>query len=336
MNGWKKIRHRLEYLGLLFFARAVPMLSRRACVSVANALGHVAFLIDRRGRTISLANLEVVFGDAWSPEKRREVALASYKNFARTMIDLFWSSRLTRENLPQYIHFEGEDLIPGVRKTAGVVAIGTHCAGFEWGPMAFGRYGLTAVLLSEEFKNPSLGTIFSTLRESMGHETITQDFSMLKLFKHLKRGGHVGILIDLNIPPSQAATIIEEFGMKTCATLIHAMLAQRGGAPIMPVTTETLPDGTCRVILHPPLQFPPDATPQQATQVCWDFFEKRILADPSCWMWAYKHWRYKPRGATRAYPYYANESSKFEKLLREVGGSQPPEAMPKPSVEAAK
>jgi Kdo2-lipid IVA lauroyltransferase/acyltransferase len=323
MNGWKKIRHRLEYLGLLLLARAVPLLSRKACVRVANFLGRAVFLLDRRSRAVALANLEEALGGACAPAQRREIALASFQNFARTMIDLFWSRRLTRENHERYIHFEGDKVIRElIAQGRGAVVIGTHCAGFEWAHMSCAYRGLAGRVLTEAFKNPALGGIFVSLREWTGHHTITQDFSMLRLFKHLKRGGIVGLLIDLNIPPTQAATVIDEFGMKTCATLLHAALAQRTGAPLVPFTSEPLPDGTCRVVLHPPLQIAPGATPREITQACWDFFEPRLREDPRLWMWAYKHWRYKPRNAARPYPFYANESSKFEKLLRATAASE--------------
>ena len=33
-------------------------------------------------------------------------------------------------------------------------------------------------------------------------------------------------------------------------------------------------------------------------------------------MWMYKHWRFRPKGATHRYPYYSHESGKFERLLK--------------------
>ena len=51
-------------------------------------------------------------------------------------------------------------------------------------------------------------------------------------------------------------------------------------------------------------------------QRCWDAFEPIVHARPEEYLWAYKHFRYRPRDATRAYPAYSNESGKFEKLLR--------------------
>jgi lauroyl/myristoyl acyltransferase len=287
------------------------------CVHLANFLGGAAFRLDRRGRAVAIANIETALGDTVPPSRRREIARASFQSFARTMIDLFWSRRLTPGNHERYIRFEGDEVIREVLENGrGAVVIGMHYAGFEWAAMACAYRGLAGRVLTEEFKNPLLGGIFSSLREWTGHHTITQDFSMLKLFKHVKRNGIVGLLIDLNIPPSQAATVIDEFGMKTCATLVHVALAQRTGALLVPLTGEPLPDGTCRVVVHPPVRLPADASPQQAAQECWNYFEAMIRKNPGLWMWAYKHWRYKPRAGAVTYPFYAKNSSAFEKLLK--------------------
>lgn len=141
---------------------------------------------------------------------------------------------------------------------------------------------------------------------------------MLRLLKTVKRGGATGMLLDLNLRPSQAATVIEGFGLKMCVTFLHALLAQRAGTLLVPVETAPQPDGTCRVIAHPPVEWPADATLQEIAQRCWDAMEPIIYARPGDWLWPYKHFRYRPRGTDRHYPFYANESGKFEKLLKSL------------------
>jgi len=116
----------------------------------------------------------------------------------------------------------------------------------------------------------------------------------------------------------EASTVKNTFGMQLCATFLHAVLALRGGARLVPLEGRSLPDGTCRVILHPPIEIPPDATYRQVTQQCWDFFEPVIRDNPRHWMWAYKHWRYKPANTKQAYPFYSYVHRDFEKLLARI------------------
>ena len=90
MSPWKRFRHRLEEWGCLLLEWGLPLLSRRACVTLGRALGAIAFRVDARGRVVALENLACVFGDRFSDAERRDLARASYQNFARTMLDLFW------------------------------------------------------------------------------------------------------------------------------------------------------------------------------------------------------------------------------------------------------
>src|SRR2546421_9294151 len=103
---WKRIRYRLEWAGLLTAAKLVPLLSRKGCYRLALALGELMSILDQHGRKVALSNLEVAFGDRFSLGERERIARESFQHFARTMLDLLWSPRLTAENFSRYIELE--------------------------------------------------------------------------------------------------------------------------------------------------------------------------------------------------------------------------------------
>ncbi|RYD60393.1 MAG: hypothetical protein EOP84_37035, partial [Verrucomicrobiaceae bacterium] len=171
MTRWKAFRYYLEDLGCRLLAAGIPRLSRRGCVRLGETLGNLAYLLDARGRAVALSNLECVFGDRFSPGERRTLAKASYRNFVRTMLDLFWSSRLTSENFRQYLHLEGfEELQQRLEgRKAGAVFFCVHQGNWEWASLAFGFLGLHTAIVAENFKNPRLTKTFSNQREVSGH-----------------------------------------------------------------------------------------------------------------------------------------------------------------------
>ena len=285
---------------------------------LAHLLGSIAWRVDARGRSVALANLECVFGERYTPVQRKEIARASYRNFTRTMLDLFWMHRDWANEttcLPQFENFDKVREQMEMQKR-GAVFLCVHQGNWEWASVASGLLGFGNMVVTENFKNPRLTDVFRRMRQTSGQVIIPQENSLIRMLKVAKRGGATGMLIDLNLAPSQAATVIEGFGLKMCVPLIHAVLAQRGNAILVPVETRPNPDGACQVIAHPGVEWPPGATLQEISQRCWDFFEPIIRERPELWLWPYKHFRYKPRGATKLYPFYSNESSKFEKLLR--------------------
>ena len=314
---WKRIRYRLEWLGVKALGWLIPRLSRRGCAMLARVVGAAAFALDTHGRKVTLANIEAALGDRYSAEEQVRIGRESYQSFARTMLDLFWAPRLARPGGEKYVEVVGRST--SMRNWG---SLAWCCAritrGWSGRSVACGLLGYRGVTLTQAFKNPLLDKLFTDLRSCTGQEIITQDLSMLRMLRRLNNGELVGMLIDLNLSPSQAATVIDTFGMKMCATYLHAILAQRTGARLVPMTAEPFPDGRVRVTIHPPLEYPEGATGQEIAQIAWNFLEKIIREKPELWMWVYKHWRYRPKGATHAYPYYAHESGKFEKLMSAI------------------
>src|SRR6266571_9179986 len=105
-SRWKRVRYRLEWLGLWLAVKLVPLLSRKACFRLGQTLGPLISIFDRHGYKVALNNLEVAFGNEMSIHERRKVARQSSQHFARTMVDLLWSPRLTEENFSRYIEIE--------------------------------------------------------------------------------------------------------------------------------------------------------------------------------------------------------------------------------------
>jgi Kdo2-lipid IVA lauroyltransferase/acyltransferase len=318
MSLWKKIRHRLEAAVLRFFAWLVPRLSRDGCVRLANGLGEFAYRLDHRGRHVALENLRCAFGDRLTPEGRKAVARESYRNFARTIVDLFWAPALARPENRHWLRVENWEKVadnfgPGKR---GAMFVTLHFGNWEWANLAGGFLGQSYPVVAEKFKNPMLESIFTGLRQASGATIIPQESSMIRMLKTVKRGGITAMLADLCVPPSQAATVIRAFGMELSVSVLHAVLAQRGGARVYPVLARPDPDGGSTVIVSPELEITPEASWHEIAQRCWDFYEPLVRAHPGMWLWPYKHFRYKPRDTDTEYPFYANKSGAFEKLRR--------------------
>ncbi len=98
MRTARKIRYRVEWLGLKVATKFVPLLSRKACYRPALFLGSLGAMLDRRGRRVVLSNLRVAFGDSLSSERRAQIVRESYQHFSRSMLDFFWSPHLTSQN----------------------------------------------------------------------------------------------------------------------------------------------------------------------------------------------------------------------------------------------
>ena len=239
------------------------------------------------------------------------------------MIDLFWSPRLTAENYRKLIDLDGwDEFARTVGPSRSCIIATCHYGNFEWFSLAGGYAGLRGTIISQEFKNPRLNPIFNRLRQQSGHQMVSREGAIVRLYKTLRRGGTAAILVDLTLRPRQPTVAIDCLGMKMPVTYAHAWLHRRTGLPIVPVHQEPLPGGRCRVVFHPKLEIPPGATDQQIAQLCWDQFEPIVRRNPSPWLWMYKYWRLQPTNALRPYPFYARPAPRFDQLIATGEGAQ--------------
>ncbi|MEA3211048.1 MAG: Kdo2-lipid lauroyltransferase/acyltransferase [Chthoniobacter sp.] len=285
---------------------------------LANGVGALAAFLDRRGRAVALANLECVFGTRLSEARRAEILRQSYRNFALTMFSLFWASRLTDRDFRNWMHLQGWDQLVArlEREQRGAILVCVHQGNWEWASLATSFLGIQVKVVAGNFKNPGLAGLFSAARQHSGVEIIAQEHAMIRMLKTLQRGGAIGVLGDLSFVRDRAATVVTAWGLKMVVPALPAALAQRTGALLVPVVTEPLPDGTCRIVAHPPVETPAEASVPEIAQRLWTVFEREIEQQPALWLWPYKFFRCRPRGGSGIYPFYANESGGFEKLLR--------------------
>ena len=313
----KKLRYFFETLLVRGMERLIPRMPRHVLLSFARFAGTLAWLADASGRTTAMENLRVAYRGTLSQEEMTRIVRGAYQNFARTFAELFWASQLTDDNWPQFITHEVADPAAiELAKTQGAVWVTTHCGNFEWASISWGLRGVPMTTVAQDFKNPGLTPIFQRMRAHSRHSLIPQQNAVIRLLKVLVRHGHIAMLTDLNMRPSRAATIIDCFGLRTCVTTAHVILAQRLGLMILPAVCLPRPDGTYLMKTFAPIKPSKEDDPRELAQQCWNLFEGEIRKQPELWMWMYKHWRYLPGQANDpAYPAYANPSTDFQKML---------------------
>ncbi len=323
------LRQRLEYLGLSSLVWLIGRLKYRSLRHVANVLGSIVYFFDKRGREVALANLDAAFGSSRTAPEKHRIARGSYQTFARTMLELFWSPNLSESVARSIAQFKGLELDScHSDPRQPTVYLCLHYSNFEWlsqfaayiiamrrGKTAGGAFGWPVI--TQRFKNPLISRIFDRLRSSTGHESIPQERAMIRMLKHLKAGGKFAMVCDLNLDPRETSVIIDTFGgLKICVTQMQAALALRTRAKVVPVECHPQPDGTYEMVFQRPLEFHEGATAAEIAQLCWNVLEPSIHEQPECWLWAYKHWRFRPADDhTGRYPFYANVAKRFDKML---------------------
>ena len=319
---WVRARFVLEWLLLRGVVRVVPCLPYGCLKWLAARLGALTSWVDYRGRGVALENLRLAFPERSLRELKR-LRHRNYQTFARVFAELFWSRNFTKDTMDRFVTTHVESPATRQAMETGCIFATIHAGNFEWLSRTAALMGYPSMIVGADFLNARLTPIFRELRQVDGHILIPQENAVLRLFRHLKRQGRTAMLVDLNVPTNQSATIIQCFGMETCVTLAHAALAQRTGTPIVPAISLLQPDGRYGMHFLEPILVQSGSSWQSVTQLIWDRLELHLRKQPEMWLWMYKHWRYLPASApANSYPSYSHRSKKYDKLAAEVAAKK--------------
>ena len=314
----KRFRYYLEYLCLASAYRVIPKFPRWFLRAFASVLGTVGYFFNGEGRRTATVNLEAAFPGKYSDAEIEILVRKCYRSWAQTYLDQFWTSRLTSETFQEHVTYQVDDPEGFARVRDGIGILMTpHYGNFEWGAACLGFHGIHYTAIAQDFKNPRLTEIFKKNRELLGHSLVPQKSAMLRLLRVLKKKGHAAFLPDLTVPPSQAATIIEVFGLKVSVTLLASFLIKKTGAEVLTGIAFPTSYG-CHGHVLPIMKFSEEASEREIAQACWDAVEPLIAQRPENWLWMYKHFRFRPKTDGERYPLYANRSKKFDKLEKAV------------------
>ena len=297
----------------------------RSLRPIGYGVGALVFFFDRKRREVAFANLKAAFGETYDEQERKNIARKSYQIFAATMLELLWSPRLTPQIMDEIADIEVVDLRSSPQlEGVPVIYCCAHAANFEWTGQIIARYAKKFPVIAQKFKNPLLGPLFNRWRSSLGQEVILQEKAMLKLFRYLKTGGKFGIVGDLNLKPHEGPIIVRSFErLLVPLTRLPAELTLRAGAILVPVECLLRAEGGYKLRFLEPIPMTSESTVESLTQAWWNVLESGIRRHPECWLWSYKHWRYRPsHGETDFYPFYANSFSPFDALISQQKNSE--------------
>lgn len=286
----------------------IPWLPRRGILWLARGLGAVGWMMSRRLREVSLANLDLAFGHEYSPAQQALIGKGAFQSFVLTLLDLFWFQINTRKRFNRYVRFT-ESALDLVRRTP-LIGVTGHLGNWEVISMACYRYGAPVTAVAMPLKNPYVDRLLTGMRRRMGSVTVPRQGAIRGLLKSLKSERTIALVMDQNTLPSEGGMFLPFFGVPAPVSRAAAMLWQRTGIPLIVAVCTADSDGVYTIESLP--VFPEkdsDLTPEAVTEQAIRHLEMLIRRHPQHWAWAYKRWRYyRPCDPQERYPFYAKPS----------------------------
>ena len=282
-----------------WLARLVLATLSYTSLSTANALARfyvrVLDMALPRLRRTALKNLETA-GFAG----RERITTGVFDSIARLVVSFARFPSITRENVGDWIRYEGLENFERARGQGKGVLVATGHLG-NWELSAFAHAYLTAPMhiVVRPIDNPGIDALVETRRELSGNRAIPKKDAARGILRALAAGEAVGVLIDQNTTADQGV-FIDFFGVKACAGSAFVKLAHHSGAAVVPgYALWSDKEGRYVLYFEPVVAMTGDI--QQDTQNVHARLEAAIRKHPEQWLWIHRRWKTRPSGEKPIY-----------------------------------
>lgn len=274
-------------------AAAAGRLPDRVGAACGAAIGTLFYLLDARHRRVALDNLAAAFPGR-SPAERRAIARRAFRHFGRLLFAVLRFSALSPEAMLARVEVEGDEHVRAAHAQGrGVLFVTGHFGFWEIQALAHALRFPPMAVLARALDHPPLHALLERIRTRTGNAVIYRQDSMRRVLRTLHANNGVGVLID-QYTLSREALTVDFFGRAAATTPIVAALAQRTGAPVVPLFALPLAAGRYRLVYEPPVDPPASGDPEALrafTQRCTDVLEMYVRKHPDLWLWMHRRWR---------------------------------------------
>jgi len=299
-----KLRTNAEYLFARLILGFFSRLPLSAAISLGCAIGRVGMLVPKLRRT-GRRNLELAFPELDETERAR-LLRGCFESLGRLLGVFSHFHNDSTENLKRRVACNGmENIRNAVSQNRGVIAFTGHVGAWELSSYGPSLHDYSFGFLVRRIDNPKIEALVDRFRAARGNWTIDKRQAAREMFRMLKKGEILGILVDLNALDREAM-FVDFFGVKAATTFVVAKLALRTGAPVVPIFSPWDKKlNKFMVEIGKPLQFDRTGDEEEdtlrATQLLTNVVEDWIRRYPDQWLWVHRRWKTRPPGEPPIY-----------------------------------
>ncbi|MFN2351980.1 MAG: lysophospholipid acyltransferase family protein [Kiritimatiellia bacterium] len=256
-------------------------------------LADVFFVLDRRGRRAVIANLSRILKHQGRTVTQRELTRMcrrNFENFGKYLVDFFRFARFQPDQIGQLVQIENMEALEQARAhNKGVILVTAHFGNWELGGAVLTTLGyeLSAVFQPERAR--SVNRLFQQRRAGRGIHGIELGKAARSVIKVLKNKGMAAMLADRDFSGERAT--IDFFGAPAHLPSGPARMAQRTGAPVVPMFMSHKPDDTFVLRAYPPIIPTANTTVEDIHRQIRDALEHAINQNPLQWFIFEDFWR---------------------------------------------
>lgn len=252
------------------------------------------YFFDSSGRKLARKNLNCIFVDRHISDRKAEIIIrASYRNMARTIGHIFWTSRKAKERSASVAEMT-EECRTFLKENRPAVTVSAHLGCWEVLSQLVYLEGLPIVSVAKDIGSRAMTALLMKSRKSLGQEIVHAEGAFRPLMQALKDGSYIGLLVDQAVKPVRGGIWVRYFSRPVPVSAAPAFLAAKAKVPTVLAWCRPLKNGhyRCECIAQYPVEKKTDIWAR--TQDIMTALEKTIRRHPSCWVLNYRYFRYSP------------------------------------------
>ena len=297
------VREKIEYFLTKSFFALLRLCPTPLIYGLCRGFARVFYWFGTGRRRITLSNLKLAFPEK-SHRERVRIAHAAYDHFGQMIAEsaMVLSGKLTRDKLISMIDGSAMPRILELEKNTdkGILAITGHLGNFELMSHYTGTQSIRqGNVVARKGGNKLIDArIVTPMRESFGNHVIYKHRALPHVVRALKRGEHVGLLIDIKSNAKEGVPVTF-FGKETVAIKSSAFLQIKLNPLVIPIAMVRVAPKKYKLIAGDPIEWHDNGKPieeqiAELTQIHQTALEKMIRNDPEQWLWMHNRWNIHP------------------------------------------
>lgn len=291
MKKNKKIQHYIEYIALKLLISFLHLFSLDTAKKIGFFLADIAFIFVPVRKKHIIDSLTKSFPKK-SAQEISKIAKDVYKQFACTVVEIIFVSKMSDQQLKDYVNFQNLYLIEQARKKGkGAVIMSAHFGNWELLAISFGRrYPLSVIVAKQE--NLYFDKLIDKIRSTRGYKTIYKEKAPIGVLRALKRNEFVAILADQHAGVQGVYTPF--FNREVSTPKGPAVFALKAKCPLYTGFCARQPNGRYLVTFEE-IELPNTNNDEKNIEIIMtkynEILQRHIEKNPSFWFWFHRRWK---------------------------------------------
>lgn len=216
----------------------------------------IAFYFLRTARRIALNNLHLALGREKSDDEIERICRESFRNIGKDMMETSRFIDYMDGSIKTLVKFEGKEYLDeALKQGKGVIALSAHVGNFPMMCTRLVAEGYPLAVIVRESKNPKIVKLMTSLRDSIGMESIPAKPSMKCVSRCLNalRGNRI-LFAQIDLHARESEVWVDFFGYLVPTFKGPVVFSLRTGAPIVPMFIIRNSNNSHNIIIHPPFE----------------------------------------------------------------------------------